>query len=160
MSALAFASDTTRVITFMLAREGGLRTYPEAGVPEAHHSCTHHRNRPDLIEKVVKINAFHVEQFAWFLDRMKAVQDGDGRLLDHTVAVYGAAIGDPNRHDHNNLPTLVAGAKGRVRGGRHVQYAKDTPVANLHLAVIDMAGVRVDGLGDSTGRLDLRGGFG
>ena len=155
LSLLAFASNSTRVITFMLAREGGLQTYPEAGVPEAHHSCTHHRHLPDLIEKVVKINEFHVEQFSYFLDRMKKTPDGDGTLLDHTVAVYGASIGDPNRHDHNNLPALVAGGKGRIRGGRHVRYAKNTPITNLHLSLLDMAGVPLDKLGDSTGRLDL-----
>ena len=155
LCALAFASDTTRVITFMLAREGGLQTYPEAGVPEAHHSCTHHRNDPDLIEKVSKINEFHVEQFAYFLDRMKSAADGDGSLLDHTAVIYGASIGDPNIHDHNNLPTLVAGAKGLIQGGRHVRHAKDTPITNLHLALLDYVGVEVDQLGDSTGRLNL-----
>lgn len=155
LCALAFASDTTRVITFMLAREGGLQTYPEAGVPEAHHSCTHHRNDPELIEKVAKINEFHVQQFSYFLDKMKAAADGDGSLLDHTAVVYGAAIGDPNVHDHNNLPTLVAGAKGRIQGGRHARHTKDTPIANLHLALLDFVGVPLDQLGDSTGRLDL-----
>jgi len=154
LSALAFASGTTRVITFMLAREGGLRTYPEAGVPEAHHSCTHHRGDPELIEKVAKINAFHVEQFAYFLDKLKGTADGDGTLLDGTVAIYGAGIGDPNAHDHNNLPTLIAGGKRYFKGGRHLQYARNTPVANLHLSALAMAGVPVEKLGDATGRLD------
>jgi hypothetical protein len=154
---LAFASDATRVITFMLAREGGLQTYPEAGAPEAHHSCTHHRGKPDLVEKVAKINEFHVQQFAYFLDKLKAAPDGDGSLLDHTAAVYGASIGDPNVHDHNNLPTLVAGARGAVRGGRHVRYPKETPVTNLHLALLDFVGAPLDRLGDSSGRLDLLG---
>ena len=157
---LAFASDTTRVITFMLAREGGLQTYPEAGVPEAHHSCTHHREKPDLIEKVAKINEFHVQQFRYFLDAMKAAEDGDGTLLDHTAAVYGAGLGDPNVHDHNDLPTLVAGAKELVHGGRHVEYPENTPVANLHLALLDYVGAPVEKLGDSTGRLDLLSGLG
>jgi len=152
LSALAFASGSTRMITFMLAREGGLRTYPEAGVPEAHHSCTHHRGDPDLIEKVARINAFHVEQFAYFLDKLRATQDGEGTLLDSTIALYGASIGDPNAHDHNNLPTLVAG--GKLAGNRHLTYAKNTPVANLHLSLLDLAGVPVDRFGDATGRLD------
>ncbi len=152
LSALAFASGSTRMITFMLAREGGLRTYPEAGVPEAHHSCTHHRGDPELIEKVARINAFHVEQFAYFLDKLHATPDGEGTLLDHTLALYGASIGDPNAHDHNNLPTLVAGAK--LGGGRHIVFGKNTPVANLHLSLLDLAGVPVDRLGDATGRLD------
>jgi hypothetical protein len=154
LCALAFSSGTTRVITFMLAREGGLQTYPEAGVPEAHHSCTHHRNDPGLIEKVAKINEFHVEQFSYFVDRLKATEDGSGTLLDNTLALYGAAIGDPNAHDHNNLPTLLVGGKGRIGGGRHVRYAKNTPITNLHLSLLDMAGVPVERLGDSTGRLD------
>lgn len=154
LSALAFASGSTRMITFMLAREGGLRTYPEAGVPEAHHSCTHHQNKPELIEKVAKINEFHVAQFAYFLDKIKAMKDGGGTLLDHTLVLYGAAIGDPNVHDHNNLPTLVAGGKGKLAAGRHVRYPKDTPVTNLHMSLLDLAGVPVDRVGDSTGRLD------
>ncbi|MEZ5395083.1 MAG: DUF1552 domain-containing protein [Bryobacterales bacterium] len=151
---LAFASDTTRV-TFMLAREGGLQTYPEAGVPEAHHSCTHHREKPDLVEKVAKINEFHVAQFAYFLDRMNARQDGDGTLLDHTAAIYGAALGDPNVHDHDNLPTLLAGAKALGRGGKHVRYEKGTPITNLHLTLLDYLGAPLDDLGDSSGRLKL-----
>jgi hypothetical protein len=152
LSALAFASGSTRMITFMLAREGGLRTYPEAGVPEAHHSCTHHRGDPELIEKVAKINAFHVEQFAYFLDKLQVTADGEGTLLDHTLALYGASIGDPNVHDHNDLPTLVAG--GKLGGGRHLTYARNTQVANLHLSLLDLAGVPVDRFGDATGRLD------
>lgn len=152
LSALAFASGSTRMITFMLAREGGLRTYPEAGVPEAHHSCTHHRNDPELMEKVTKINGFHVEQFAYFLDKMKATADGEASLLDNTIALYGASIGDPNVHDHNNLPTLIAG--GKLGGGRHIRYEKNTPITNLHLSLLDLAGVPVDRLGDSTGRID------
>jgi hypothetical protein len=153
LSVLAFASQSTRVITFMLAREGGLQTYPEAGVPEAHHSCTHHRNLPDLIEKVVKINEFHVDQFRYFVDRLEKTADGDGTLLDHTLALYGASIGDPNVHDHNNLPTLLAG--GGVRGGRHLRFPKNTPITNLHLTLLEIAGVPMESLGDSTGRLDL-----
>lgn len=152
LSVLAFSSGATRMITFMLAREGGLHTYPEAGVPEAHHSCTHHRNDPDLVEKVARINAFHVEQYAYFIDKMQATRDGEGSLLDSTVTLYGASIGDPNVHDHNNLPTLVAG--GPIKGGRHLAFAKNTPVANLHLSLLEMAGVPVNRLGDGTGRLD------
>ncbi|MBL8212504.1 MAG: DUF1552 domain-containing protein [Bryobacterales bacterium] len=151
LSLLALASNSTRVITFMLAREGGLQTYPEAGVPEAHHSCTHHRNLPDLVEKVAKINAFHVAQFAWFLDKMQQTREGESTLLDNTFVVYGASIGDPNAHDHNNLPTLLAG--GGIRAGRHIRYAPNTPITNLHLSLLESAGVPLDKLGDSTGRL-------
>lgn len=152
LSILALASGSTRVITFMLAREGGLRTYPEAGVPEAHHSCTHHRNDPELVEKVAKINVFHVQQFAYFLDRMQATREGGQTLLDNTFVVYGASIGDPNVHDHDNLPTLVAG--GGLRGDRHLLYPRNTPVANLHLSLLTLAGVPVQRLGDATGQLD------
>lgn len=153
LSLLALQSDSTRVITFMLAREGGLQTYPEAGVPEAHHSCTHHRNDPELVEKVARINAFHIEQFAYFLDKMKSAKDGDGSMLDHALVLYGAALGDPNAHDHLNLPTLLVGGKGKISPGRHVQYERQTPVANLHLSLLEMAGVPAEKLGDSTGRL-------
>mgnify|MGYP002626045047 FL=1 len=152
LSALAFASGATRMITFMLAREGGVQTYPEAGVPAAHHSCTHHRNDPDLVEKVAKINAFHVEQFAYFLDKMKSTREGEGTLLDHTLTLYGAALGDPNVHDHDNLPTLIAG--GKLRGGRHIVYPKGTPITNLHVSLLDLAGVPVEPFGDATGQLD------
>jgi len=152
LSAVAFATGATRMITFMLAREGGLRTYPEAGVPEAHHSITHHRNDPEMVEKVTKINEFHVQQFAYFLDKLRATADGEGTLLDSTVSLYGAGIGDPNVHDHNNLPVLVAG--GRVRGGQHVRYARNTPIANLHLTMLALGGLPMEKLGDSTGRLE------
>lgn len=148
LALLAFQSDSTRVVTFMLAREGGLQTYPEAGVPEAHHSCTHHRNDPELMEKVTKINEFHVEQFSWFLDKMKAAG-----LLDHSLVAYGASIGDPNAHDHGNIPTLLAGGKGKITPGRHIRFPKDTPVTNLHLSMLQMAGVPVSKIGDSSGPL-------
>lgn len=152
LSVLAFATGSTRMITFMLAREGGFRTYPEVGVSEAHHSCTHHGGNPDLIEKVARINALHVEQFAYFLEKMKSTADGEASLLDTTLALYGASIGDPNTHDHGNLPTLIAGAK--LGGGRHLRYPQGTPVANLHLSLLDLAGVPVDWLGDASGRLN------
>jgi hypothetical protein len=155
LAMLAFQTDATRVVTFMLAREGGLLTYPEAGVPEAHHSVTHHRNDPELVEKVAKINCYHVEQFAWFVGQMKAAADGDGSLLDHTAVLYGSPLGDPNAHDHGNLPALVAGgSKGRIKTGRHVRYKPETPITNLHVALLDLMGVPVEQLGDSTGKLE------
>ncbi|MDX1981033.1 MAG: DUF1552 domain-containing protein [Bryobacteraceae bacterium] len=159
LATLAFQTDSTRVITFMLAREGGLRTYPEAGVPEAHHSVTHHRNQPELVEKVAKINCFHVEQFAYFVEKLKAAKDGEGSLLDHSLVVYGSPLGDPNVHDHGNLPTLLAGTgKGKVKPGRHVRYKAETPVANLHVALLRLAGAPVERLGDATGPLEQLGG--
>jgi Protein of unknown function (DUF1552) len=153
---VAFQTDMTRVATFMLAREGGVRTYPECGVPEAHHSISHHGGNPVLIEKITKIQCYHMEQFAYFVEKLKTTPDGDGSLLDHTAVVYGASMGDPNHHDHGKCPTLVAGtAGGRVRSGRHIAYKDETPMANFHLSMLDTVGVRIDKLGDSNGRLNL-----
>jgi hypothetical protein len=155
LAVLAFQTDSTRVVTFMMAREGGLRTYAEAGVPEAHHSITHHRGDPVLIEKVTKINCYHMEQFAYFLNKLKTTADHDGSLLDHSVVTYGSALGDPNVHDHGHLPTIVAGnAMGRIKTGRHIRYPDETPLSNLHLSLLDFAGVQADKMGDATGKLD------
>jgi len=152
---LAFQSDLTRVATFMMAREGGVRTYPEIGVPEAHHSCSHHRGDPALIEKVAKVSDHHALNFAWFVEKLKSTREGEGTLLDHSAITYGAALGDPNIHDHIHLPTLVAGrAHGQIKPGRHIRYAEGTPMSNLHLSLLDMAGVPTERLGDSTGKLD------
>lgn len=152
---IAFQADLTRVATFMLAREGGVRTYPEIGVPEAHHSCSHHRGDPVLIEKVAKVSDYHAQQFAWFVEKLKLVKEGEGTLLDHSAITYGAALGDPNVHDHLHLPTLIAGrAHGQIKTGRHVRYADGTPMSNLHLSLLDLAGVPTDQLGDATGQLD------
>jgi Protein of unknown function (DUF1552) len=139
----------------MMAREGGVRTYPEIGVPEAHHSCSHHRGDPVLIEKVAKVSDYHAQQFAWFVEKLKSTKEGDGTLLDHAAITYGAALGDPNVHDHIHLPTLVAGrAHGQIKPGRHIRYAEGTPMSNLHLSLLDLAGVPTERLGDSTGILD------
>ena len=152
---LAFQADLTRVATFMMAREGGVRTYPEIGVPEAHHSCSHHRGDPVLIEKVAKVSDYHAQQFAWFVEKLKSTTEGDGTLLDHSAITYGAALGDPNIHDHIHLPTLIAGrAFGQIKPGRHIRYADLTPMSNLHLSLLDLAGVPTEKLGDSTGTLD------
>ena len=152
---VALQTDSTRVATFMLAREGGLKNYPEVGVPEAHHSITHHRYQPDLVEKCAKVNCYHMEQFAYFVRKMKATADGDGSLLDHSVVVYGSGLADPNRHDHANLPTLIAGkAHGRVKTGRHVKLDKEAPMANLWMSLAAVSGVPCEKLGDSTGKLE------
>jgi Protein of unknown function (DUF1552) len=152
---LAFQADLTRVATFMLAREGGVRTYPEIGVPEAHHSCSHHKGDPVLIEKVAKVSDYHAQQFAGFVEKLKSVKEGDGTLLDHAAITYGAALGDPNIHDHIHLPTLIAGhANGKIKGGRHVMYPEGTPMSNLHLSLLDLAGVPCEKLGNATGKLD------
>ncbi len=155
LQVLAFQGDVTRVITFQLARETSTRTYPEIGVPDPHHPLTHHGNDPAKIAKVAKINQFHVSLFAEFLKKMQSTPEGDGSLLDHSLYLYGSGMGNPNVHDHTNLPILVAGgAAGRMQGGRHIKYAKPTPLANLHLTLLDKVGVRLDKFADSQGKVD------
>lgn len=152
---LAFQGDVTRVVTFQLARETSNRTYPEIGVPDPHHPLSHHGNDPEKVAKMAKINQFHVSLFAEFLARLKATPDGDGSLLDHSIYLYGSGMGNPNVHDHTNLPILVAGgAAGGLKGNRHIRYDKPTPLANLHLTLLDKAGVRLDSFADSQGKLD------
>jgi hypothetical protein len=147
---IALKCDLTRVSTFMLGREGSLRAYREIGIPDSHHPLTHHRNNPEWIEKVAQINTHHVEQFAYFLGKLKSTPDGDGTLLDHTTIVYGSGLSDGNKHDHADLPILVAG--GRMGSGHH-RYSKETPMNNLHLTLLDRAGVKIESLGDSQGEL-------
>jgi hypothetical protein len=155
LQVLAFQGDVTRVVTFQLARETSNRTYPEIGVPDPHHPLTHHGNDPAKIAKVALINRFHMSLFAEFLAKMQATPEGNGTLLDHSLYLYGSGMGNPNQHDHDNLPILVAGgAAGRMRGGRHIRYARPTPLANLHLTLLDKAGVRIDSFVDSRGKVD------
>ena len=152
---LAFQGDVTRVITFQLARETSNRTYPEIGVPEAHHPLTHHGNDPAKIAQVAKINKFHVSLFAEFLEKLKATPEGNGSLLDHCLYLYGSGMGNPNVHDHQNLPILVAGgAAGNMRGGRHIKFNGHTPLANLHLTLLDKVGVKLDSFADSQGQIE------
>jgi hypothetical protein len=153
LQVLAFQSDLSRVSTMMVGREGSLRTYPEIEVPDPHHPLTHHRGHPDFIEKVTKINCFHAELFAYFLEKLKATPDGDGTLLDHSSIMYGGALSDGNQHSNVNLPLLVAGGKGR--GGRHVKVESGTPVTNLFVSLMNGAGIEVDKFGDSNGRVNL-----
>jgi len=155
LQVLAMQGDVTRVLTFQLARETSNRTYPEIGVPDPHHPLTHHGNDPRKIERMAKINAFHVSLFAYYLEKLKATPEGDGSLLDHSLILYGSGMGDPNVHDHVNLPILVAGAgAGAPTGARHIKYAEPTPLANLHLTLLDRVGVRLDAFADSQGRVD------
>jgi uncharacterized protein DUF1552 len=155
LQVLALQGDVTRVITFQLARETSTRTYNEAGVADPHHPLTHHGNNPEKIARMAKINAFHVSLFAYFLEKLKATPEGEGSLLDHTVYLYGSGMGNPNVHDHMNLPILVAGGgAGAVKGGRHIKYAEQTPLANLHLTLLEKAGVRMDAFADSKGKVD------
>jgi len=155
LQVLAFQADITRVVTFQLARELSNRTYPEIGVPDPHHPTSHHGNSPDKLAKIAKINTFHVSLFAEFLEKLKSTPDGDGSLLDNTVYLYGSGMGNSSLHDHENLPILVAGgAACGMRGGRHIQYKEGTPLANLHLTLLDHVGVHVDSFGDSKGKID------
>ena len=151
---LAMQGDVTRVITFQLARETSNRTYPQVGVPDPHHPLTHHGNDPEKIAKVAKINRYHVSLFAEFLEKLQATPEGDGTLLDHSLYLYGSGMGNPNVHDHTNLPILVAGgAAGNMKGGRHITFDKPTPLANLHLTLLNKVGVELDSFADSTGQV-------
>src|SRR5689334_16933685 len=148
LQVLAFQSDVTRVTTFQLARETSNRSYPEIGVSEAHHPLTHNGGDPDMLAKVAKINTFHVTLFAEFLQKLKATPDGDGSLLDHTACLYGSGMSNGDKHDHINLPVVIAGGAGRMKGGRHIRYAEATPLANVHLTLLDKVGVRMDKFAD------------
>ena len=155
--AIALQTDTTRVSTFMLAREGSNRSYREIGIPEGHHGLSHHRNDPVLMDKVAAINRHHMDQFAYFLGKLKNIQEGDGSLLDSTTILYGSGISDGNRHNHDNLPVLLAGGSRNFKTGRHVRYSQKEPVANLYLSMLDVAGVPTDRFGDSQSRLQFLG---
>jgi hypothetical protein len=152
---LAFQADITRVTTFQLTRELSNRTYPEIGVPEPHHPTSHHGNDPAKVDKIATIGTFHVSLFADFLEKLKSTPDGEGSLLDNTVLLYGSGMGNPSLHDHVNLPILVAGgAACGMRGGRHIEYQDGTPLADLHMTLLDRVGVRLDSFGDSTGKIE------
>ena len=155
LQVLALQGDVTRVTTFQLARETSNRTYPEIGVPDPHHPLSHHGNNAEKVALMAKINSFHVSLFAEFVLKLKKTTDGNGSLLDHSLYLYGSGMGNPNVHDHTNLPTIVAGgAAGKMRGGRHIQYDKPTPLATLHLSLLNKVGVPVESFADSTGTVD------
>jgi hypothetical protein len=155
LQVLAFQADITRVVTFQLGRELNNRTYPEIGVPDPHHPISHHGNDAEKLLKIAKINTFHVSLFGQFLEKLKSTPEGDGSLLDNTVYLYGSGMGNSSLHDHENLPILVAGgAATGLKGGRHVQYKDGTPLANLHLTLLDRVGVHPDSFGDSSGKID------
>jgi len=153
LQVIAFQTDMTRVITFMLGRAGSNRPYRSIGISDGHHTLSHHMNDPEKIEKVAKIDTHLVKTFAYYLDKMQSTPDGDGALLDHTMIVYGSALSDGNAHTHHDLPTAVIAGSNLIQGGRHLRYPKETPLNNLFLNVLDKAGVRCDGFGDSTGKL-------
>lgn len=154
LQVLAMQGDITRVLTFQLARETSNRTYPEIGVPDPHHPLSHHGNDPEKVARMAKINAFHVSLFAYYLERLRSTPEGNGTLLDHSVILYGSGIGDPNVHDHIDLPILVAGGHAAgMKGDRLIRYKEPVPLANLHLTLMDKAGVRVDSFADSNGKI-------
>jgi hypothetical protein len=151
---LAYQSDSTRVSTFMMSRESSNRRYPEAGVPEPHHSTTHHLDVQTRMTNVTKINTYHTALFASYLDKLANTPDGDGSLLDHMIILYGSGLSDGNLHYGINLPLILAGGgAGTLKGGRHLQYSSE-PLANLHLTLMDKYGVEVEQMGNSTGRVE------
>ncbi|HYV31196.1 MAG TPA: DUF1552 domain-containing protein [Candidatus Binatia bacterium] len=151
---LAFQTDTTRISTFILAHDGSNRQYPFVGVREGHHDLSHHGGDEEKKAKIARINRFHITQFAYFLDKLKGVKEGEGTLLDNCMIVYGSGLGDGNRHNHDDLPVLLAGkAGGTIRTGRHVRLESETPMANLFLSMLDRVGASMERIGDSTGML-------
>jgi hypothetical protein len=156
LAALAFQADITRVFTLLLGREQTNRPYPWLGVPEAHHSVSHHQNDPARLEKAAKINTYHISLLARFAEKLRSTPDGDGNLLDHAILMQGGGLSNSDQHSHIDLPlVVVGGGAGNYPGGRHLRFAQDTPMNNLHLALLDKVGVPVEDLGDATGRLKL-----
>ncbi len=156
LQVLAYQGDVTRVMTFMLGREFSGRTYPEIGVPDAHHPISHHRNQPERMDRCARINHYHVTQFKYYLEKLAATPDGDQSLLDQVAIVYGGGMSEGNGHRPENLPIVLAGGgAGQLKGGRHIKYPKGTPLANLHMTLLDKLGAPVESMGDSTGMLDL-----
>jgi hypothetical protein len=156
LNALAYQTDLTRVSTFLMGREKSGRTYAEIGVPDPHHPISHHQNRPEMLEREAKINKFHMELFAHFLQKLDSIQEGDGTVLDHSLIVHGAGMSNSDIHLHHDLPMLmVGGGAGQVKGGRHLEYSEEVPLSNLWLTLIDKMGLPVEKFGDSNGQLDL-----
>ena len=154
LMALAFQTDTTRIASFMVAHDGSNRPYPFLGVSEGHHTISHHEKNEEKQAKIAKINRYHVTQFAYFLEKLKSIREGEGTLLDNSMIVYGSAIADGNAHNHDNLPVLLAGGGGgTIRPGRHVRYAKETPMANLYISMLERMGAPTERFGDSTDSL-------
>ncbi len=159
MMTVAFQADLTRVMTFLVTREGTSRAYREIGIPDGHHPLTHHQGKADQMEKVAQINTYHVTQFAAWMEKMKSIREGDGSLLDNSMIVYGAGLSDGNRHTHEDLPTMIVGRGGKhlgggIKAGRRIVYRKETPMSNLFLTMMDRMGTKVEHFGDATGRLE------
>jgi hypothetical protein len=155
LQALALQADLTRVVSFQLAREASTRSYPQIGVSEPHHPVSHHGNDPVQLEKLSKINKYHVSLFAYLLERLDSVEEGNGTLLDNTTYLMGSGMGNPDVHDHSNLPIVVAsGDNTGIHGGRHISFQEQQPLANLHLSLLDSMGVHLESFADNSGRLD------
>jgi len=156
LQVLAYQCDLTRVITLMVGHEHSGMTYPQIGVPDAHHPISHHQQEPEKVAKVAKINAYHMQMFAKYLEKLQAAPDGDGTLLDHMTLMYGAGMADSNSHSPIDIPLILAGGgAGNLKGGRHIRF-KNMPLANLHLTLLDQLGVHWDKIGDSNGRVDAK----
>jgi Protein of unknown function (DUF1552) len=153
LQALALQADITRVITFQMARETSTRTYPQIGVPDAHHPLSHHTNNPEKLARLAKVNAYHVSLFAYYIDKLRSLPDGDGTLLDHSVFLLGSGMGNPDVHDHINLPIVVVGGASGKKGALHLKYEQPVALANLHLTLLDKAGVRLNAFADSNGKI-------
>jgi len=155
MIRLAFQMDVTRISTFMLGNGASQQRFAELGINEGHHTLSHHRNTPEMVEKIRKIDRFYTEAFARFVNKMAETSEGEGSLLDHSMIMYGSGISDGNRHNHENLPILMAGrANGSIDTGRLIQYRKNTPLCNLYVSMLDRMGADVAEFGDATGRID------
>ena len=156
LQALAFQADITRVSSLMMARENVNRSYPEIGLPDAHHSISHHGNNPEKMKAYTKLNTYHVETLTYYLNKLKSIPDSDGNLLDNTVVLFGSGMSDGNVHNNYNVPVILVGGQAlQVKGNRHVKYPKGTPLANLMLGVMDRYGVQSERFGDSTSEIDL-----
>jgi len=156
LAARAYQADITRVFTLLLGREQSNRPYPSIGVPEAHHSISHHQNDPVKLAKSAKINAYHISLLAYFAERLNSIADGDGTLLDHSMIMQGSGLSNSDQHSHIDLPlVVVGGGAGSLKGGRHLRFPKDTPMNNLHMALLQKVGVPVEKFGDATGRIEL-----
>jgi hypothetical protein len=154
LQVLAYRADATRVFSMVMARELSSRTYPFIGVPDQHHAVSHHRNDPDLIAKKAKIDTYHVQLLAYFLEKLRGTPDGDGSLLDHSLIMYGGGMGNGNLHRHTDLPCVLAGKLGgKFTTGKHLSYPENTPMANLLITILDKTGVHLEKIGDSTGSL-------
>ena len=158
LQVLAYQCDLTRVITFMLGREHSGMTFPQIGVPDAHHPISHHQQEPEKVAKMVKINVYHMKMFTYLLEKLRATPDGDGTLLDHVTLIYGAGMADSNSHSPNNIPIVLAGGgAGTLKGGRHIAFKdEDERLASLHLTLMDHMGVHAESIGDSAERVDPR----